>query len=244
MYRLFLFFLLITYSYSIITIKPIEPNSKQNIGFEFGASYKKQGGNTDKFEYMLSTKMTKYNGSNLVTFLIASYQYAEVNDITNTDVTYYHLRSIYALSSTNAIELYSQLESDKFKSLESRFLLGVGDRYRLDLSSNKLYFGLGAYSSKIKESGIEVYTQTRANLYISFGGKSERLSYTLSGYAQPNISEVSDIHIIEKFQLLYDISKSIAVSMNIKFKYDSMPPSTREKYDLKNIYAITYKYNN
>lgn len=243
MKKLLLLLSIYIYSFAIVTIAPAEPSDTKNYELDLGASYNQTIGNTDTLTYKGRVKATKFD-PNYVTFINLSYLYSEASSIKNKDEFFAHARFIYKLDDINALETFVQTEAYPFKAVELRSLLGFGDRLKFDLGDTKIFVGLGAYTSILKESNLSAVNENRLNSYISLNGVLENIEYTLIGYYQPNIVSFDDMHMISNLELGFKLNESLKLVFEVNANYDSKPASGKKNYDISQLYGIVYKFKN
>ena len=242
MKKLVLVLSLFVSSFAIVTIAPAEPSDEKEYDLVLKTFYNQTSGNTDTLTYKLSAKATRYH-KNYVTFINASYLYAEANSVKSKDEFYTHARFIYKLNELNALETFGQIEAYPFKAIELRSLVGAGDRLKFDFDTTKIFLGVGAYTSVVKEANENSINENRVNTYLSLTGEFDALGYALSGYYQPNIASFDDTHMIGNFELEFGINKQLKLTFEVSATYDSQPATGKKTYDLTQLYGIVYTYN-
>jgi putative salt-induced outer membrane protein YdiY len=228
---------------AIVSIKPIEVSGQEEVKSQLGASYSTKSGNSDVSTTSISLKNTFYNIDSANMILI-DYEYGKSNGSTNTDNTFMHLRHIRT-TSDKAInyEIFLQAQKDTFRSIESRYLMGIGSRYKVHLENDsKIFFGLGVFSTKLDEDNVKSNFES-LNSYISYNHKLDNgNTLTYNGYFQPRLDDANDYHISQKAQLSFDISRSMKLVVSLNHTYDSEPAVGINKSDLSTKTGISYKF--
>ena len=230
------------YSFAIVSIKPVEVDKQKDTVLALGLGYKQLSGNTQKQEINLDTMIQKHFDS-LVLYFNTTYDYAHANDIRNQNKTFTHLRGIYKLNTYNAVELFSQLQSNEFRSIQSRLLFGAGDRLRIKTKNSKFFLGLGAMFVNLKEKDTDSVDLIRANSYVSYSGNFKNIKINYILYYQPDITKFSDFQFNNSLQFIFTIDKQLSFNIDINNTYDSQPAQDKKRYNFAQKYGLTYKFN-
>lgn len=212
------------YVYAIDETESLRQRSQEkdrytNISFDISG----KGGNskTEDFELGLyhSIRSGKHFG-----FVMATREYATSFDVESANNSFAHIRYNYYYQEDESIEVFSQLNEDEFRSLESRKLFGLA--YRKELSKAQA-FGLGLFSEHedyMVNQQRQKFDQTRINAYWVYSEKLTKTSYIANTlYYQPNISEFSDFRAYNKLSLNTEITDSIYLTFSLLIEHDSKP---------------------
>lgn len=196
-----------------------DKESYTNISFDIAG----KGGNskTEDFELGLyhSMRHDKHFG-----FVMATREYATSFDVESANNSFAHIRYNYYYREDESIEVFSQLNEDEFRSLESRKLFGIA--YRKELSKAQA-FGLGVFSEHedymVNQQRLE-FEQTRINAYWVYAEKLTKTSYIANTlYYQPNVSEFSDFRAYNKLSLNTEVTENIYLTFSLLVEHDSKP---------------------
>jgi len=238
--KLIIFTLLIVHNLSaLVSISPVEIGKKAGLSFKIEAGFETKRGNTDKDNYQGSSRVTYDEAKEYVVWTEFSGEYGESNTVADTNKAFGHLRLIHSLGDNDNLryEIFSQLESDEFRLINSRLLGGIGLRYRLLNSEErgKGFFGLSIFHEDIeyKESSLNPQEENqRLNLYLSYSfklDKSAAFSYVL--YYQPKVDDFSDYIATNDLEVKVKLYKRLDLKLNVTYNIDSMPPIGVEKSD-------------
>jgi hypothetical protein len=230
-------------AFAIVSIKPIEITNIQEIKYEIGMSYSTKSGNSDVKSTALSLKSTQYD-IGYANMLVLDHEYGESSGTKNTDKTFAHIRHIRATDDERLnYELFVQAQKDTFRSIQSRYLTGVGVRYKVNLENDSsVFFGLGIFNTQLKEDNTTSSFES-INSYISYNqvfDSGAKLTY--NGYFQPRIDSLDDYQISQKAQLSFKITNAVSLTFNLNHTYDASPASGVEKSDLSTKTGLNYKF--
>ena len=202
-------------------------DSYTNISFDLAG----KGGNskTEDFELGLYHSIRKGNHFG---FVMATREYATSFDVESANNSFAHIRYNYYYQEDESIEVFSQLNEDEFRSLESRKLFGLA--YRKELSKAQA-FGLGLFSEHedyMVNNQRQKFDQTRVNAYWVYSEQLTKTSYIANTlYYQPNISELSDFRAYNKLSLNTEVTENIYLTFSLLVEHDSKPVLDVKKTD-------------
>lgn len=246
----FLLFLLtlVSLSYGVVSIAPVEIGKQPGFSGELEASFETTRGNTEKDEYKGALNLKYDNNTSYVTWAEFNANYAEASGVKNSNKTYAHLRYIHTFVDKRTInwESFLQSETNEFTKINERFLAGGGLRFHLlDASLGNAYIGTGAFYEHIDYS-----TQTdrsednlRLNLYISYDKDlTEDSQFALVGYYQPRVDAIDDYIVSSAAQLKVRVYEKLFLSFKVNYNYDSKPAVGVKKEDFSQLTSLIYKF--
>ena len=226
-------------------VGPAQPGLSANIDLSISG----KRGNTDKDEYSLGTRIQ--STSEMVTdFIVASYDYGEASDITNTNKIFTHARHVKQFQPRRAWEVFAQAEENEFARLSFRGLLGVGLRFTLAETPERigLYLGTGAFWSREtldRQTGLSDYgTESfgRANLYLVYKHRlNNQLSLVSTTYYQPRLSDSADFRALEQAGLAVKMTDNLSLKLSLDIAHDSRPQSI-DKTDSSYNTSLSYQF--
>ncbi len=207
-------------------------------------------GNTDKDEYGIDARIQN-NIDKMTNFVVASYDYGEASNVTNTNKTFIHARHVRQFQPRRAWEAFIQAEENEFSRLSFRGLIGAGLRLTLAETQEQLglYFGAGAFWSRetldqrtgLTDHGTESFG--RANLYLVYKHKlNKQLSLVSTTYYQPRLSESSDFRGLEQAGLAVKMTNSLSIKLSLDIAHDSHPPQSIDKTDSSYNTRLSYQF--
>lgn len=249
MQRYLLLFLLFFHPlYAVVEIAPNEVGLRPGIAGEIGGSVTNKRGNTDKNEYHAHALLSYDNNRTYVTWVDASYTYAEANGIENENNTFIHFRFVHTLDHPDwNIEFFAQDQEDQFKDIAQRLLGGGGLRWRF-LSSERFgraYLGLGAYAEHIRyTTGADPDEHSgRINSYATYTKKfGEDARITYAGYYQPKTDSLQDFYLTQSVALKINIFLQLYLQVQVDYDYDSRPAVGIKKEDLSQQTSLIWQF--
>jgi hypothetical protein len=205
-------------------------------------------GESDEFTLGTSINLIKYFDRNeLIT--IMSRDYAEVDDVVDTDETFIHLRYLYRYSEKWGQEIFTQYQQDKFSYLVKRSLVGAGIRYSLTQATDKQsanHFGIGLfYEDEEYINSINVADQhsVRFNMYWAYSNKlSNNIKYISTLYLQPKTTDLADQKGIWQNSVTINISSTIDLSFNWDVEHDTVTPTNRNNTETSYDSVLVYNF--
>ena len=206
----------------------------------FDLSGKSGNSETENFAFGVyhSERKDKHFG-----FVMASREYAKSNEIKSADSSFLHGRYNYYYEQNKAVEVFTQLNTDEFKSLESRKLVGVALRKEL---SEKNTLGIGAFKEweEYDVNGQELdFDQTRLSLYwVASFPISEHAELSNTLYYQPNISEFADWRAYNRLSVKSKLTEKLSLKFGLLVEHDSRPVLDVEETDISYQAGFTYEF--
>jgi hypothetical protein len=203
-------------------------------------------GESDKLALGTSIKLIKYyENDELMT--IISRDYAEVDDVVNTDESFIHLRYLHKYSNNWGQELFTQYQENRFSFLAKRSLIGAGTRYTLTQDEDRQsanHFGMGLFyedEGYINSINVADEHTIRFNIYWALKKNlANNIKYTSTLYLQPKISRLTDQKGIWQNAVTISVTSTINLSFSWDIEHDTATPTnnnnTETSYDSVLIY--------
>ncbi|MEM7483055.1 MAG: DUF481 domain-containing protein [Acidobacteriota bacterium] len=184
-------------------------------------------------------------------FLVAEGDYAEESGERSEYRSFAHLRWVERRSPKLAHEVFLQNEFNEFQRLDSRYLLGFGERITLlRKPSREVFLGLGlmgeAERLDVPDVGPDERTSefVRASTYLAaqmkLGSKGATVVNTL--YYQPRVDRWDDFRILEELDLRVPLAEHLELSLAIVVQHDSEAPEDVEEWDLSVTNALRVRF--
>lgn len=249
-YIVLLLFAFTNLLYAVVSIAPVEIGEKKGFSFKVETGLESKRGNTDKDNYMLSSRVIYDESKSYVSWVEFLGEYGESNSREDTNKYFSHIRFIHALTDDDNLryELFSQHENDKFRKIKSRLLGGLGLRYRFikDEKKSKGYFGLSVFNEEIiyNNSAVDpLENNTRLNSYLSYSSKfSKESQFSCSIYFQPKADDFSDYINTNDLELKFKLLKEIFLKVYVTYTTDSKPPIGVKKYDFTQNTSFVFEF--
>jgi hypothetical protein len=181
-------------------------------------------------------------------FLAASADYAHLGGETSVKKSFVHLRHNYELASRLWWEEFVQLETDRFRRIELRGLLGTGPRVAVISSEPvELYYGT-AYMieyTRVNEGsdGGARTLRHRWNNYVALTYRPDpRISLSTITYYQPRFDEPSDAHVLNVTGLEFKVTTLLQTRLDATTRYESVTPAGVKSSDLELKSSLELKF--
>ncbi|HUH04334.1 MAG TPA: DUF481 domain-containing protein [Kofleriaceae bacterium] len=164
--------------------------------------------------------------------------------------TFAHLRYRRDLRPRLQLEGFAQHELDRIRRLASRALVGAGPRLLL-IDRGKLEVALGvAYMLELEQLREDMEPdagqrdlQHRASSYAAIRYEiDDRLQAVQTAYAQPRLTNATDVRLLSESQLVVKIAPTLAFTTSFVIAYDAAPPEAIEKLDTALKSSITINF--
>lgn len=208
--------------------------------FKLGLS--DQNGNIDRQRYKLSS-LNLYRKTKNSWISVADYQYGESFEVEDTREGKAHLRYTRRLSDILATEIYTQVEFNDFKKLNSRTLFGFGPRFVKSFQDLSFSLGVGAFYEMEELAKTDDLENWRGNFYSSILWKyDEVLSVNTTVYYQPKMDEWEDYRVQLNFGLETVFAKRFFQEFTYSLSKDTRPPTQVAKSDSSLLAEVGMRY--
>lgn len=162
-------------------------------------------------------------------YLAASGNFAKLGGVVSIANWFAHVRHDYELESRISWEEFAQLESDRFRRITWRELLGTGPRFQVVKEQDVDVFLATAYMYEYTtlsgSAGPESGGVHRSSSYVAISLRAHpKIVVTSVTYAQPRIDAPSDLRVLSVLDADFEVTKRLHSRMSAKYRYDSMPP--------------------
>lgn len=220
-----------------------EPFRQQVAAHGFGgrirASVASYAGNTRGVIFG-SAGIMGVNGKRHFAFITLSGDYARLNDVESVAKWFGHVRHDYQLNGFLWWEEYAQIESDRFRRVRLRELVGTGPRVGLVQSEAfQLFFGT---SYMLEHTRLDTAVTDapgqglahRSSNYISATLRAhERIVLSSVTYVQPRFDEPKDATVLSVNSAEFVVTPMLHSRMDVTYRYDSITPADVRKSDLE-----------
>jgi hypothetical protein len=195
--------------------------------------------------------MIGYREARHLVYLSASSNYSRSGGEARVANAFAHFRYNYVLSPRLAAEAFTQVESDQFRRLRLRSLVGFGPRFTLvEGEGGALYYGvsymyvhttLGASVADTPVRPADVHRfNNYAALLVVLDPERAALGNTL--YFQPRFDDLRDIQLLDVLSLDVKIAGRISASMQATLRYEAPVPPPIKRVDLavKNLIGVAF----
>lgn len=226
--------------------RPDESGVSGNLDFKFG--YRQ--GNVNLVDVGLKARISYLRGRHLVLLLTDSRFAAQsklkaggsLGELSTEDARYvnrhmahgrYNVRMIRWMAS----ELFSQIETDEFLLLRTRFIVGAGPRFVLhERKDFGAYLGT-AYLAEYERLDPDTFVSQptgrgrtnwwhRWSSYLSLRFlATDRLTLASTTYVQPRFDDPADLRILSDSSIDVSLVPRLSLKWGLSIRYDSQPPT-------------------
>ena len=245
-YILIFYVLLFNSIFAVVHIDSFNKQSDLGLNQQLSFNLDVLDGNNDYLSFKPDYRLNYVFSSDRYTqlFLIATMHYAKKKDITIQDKSFYHLRFIRYVSDTFRYDLFLQEQSNIFKLLKHRFLVGgsVGrNGIHSTIFSHSINMGLMYELEEL--STLETSQLIRLTHFQQFYipiTKSLNL-YTIF-YYQPDIVSFNDYRILLENRFVFKLTNRLKYSLIFDFDYDSVVEDSLSSYDMAIKQFISFQF--
>jgi len=227
------------------------PGFQANIGFNLGL----EKGNSDYLSTEANLRFD-YNMLKSTIFLVGNMDYKDANGEKVKNKGFIHLRGIHKLKGAFNAEAFGQTEYNEFIDLNKRILLGVGLRINAlnmplntdSTSSIRIRVGVGAMHEneeyQLPDNNARLtLNHIRLTNYLSFDWQLNKgISWSGVCYYQPSAKDFNDHRLLADSELEILLIKRLYFRIIVHYKYNSIPITKNEKYDLELKNGIRYQF--
>ncbi len=187
-----------------------------------------------------SSALVGVAGGPHLAYFAASGDYSRVNQTTLVAKSFAHLRYNYQLSHPLWAEAFTQIETDRFRRIRDRELLGAGPRFGVVQSDQVgLFYGTAAMLERTILNADIVGSDTRQTVvrwsnYVAFRyDPDDRVQLTNTTYIQPRFDRFRDYHVLSQLALGFTIARHLGSSILATLRYESVVPDGVKRADLE-----------
>jgi hypothetical protein len=182
-------------------------------------------------------------------FATASADYARLGGETSVKKSFAHLRHNYELTEFMWWEEFAQVESDRFRRIQFRGLVGTGPRFQLLKQKEWLELFVGTsymleYTQVDANADItEPSAVHRMNNYVAIMARpDDRIVLSTVLYYQPRFDEISDAHVLNVTSAEFKVTELLQTRMDATTRYESVVPTGVKRADLEFKSSLELKF--
>ncbi|RYZ02355.1 MAG: DUF481 domain-containing protein [Myxococcales bacterium] len=221
-----------------VNVEPLRQQLKEDgWGGRLQASVATYAGNTEGV-ILGSAAFFGARGLRNVVYTTLSGDYARLNGTVSVAKWFAHARHNYELSDMLWWEVYGQLESDRFRRVAVRELVGTGPRVGLlQTDAVELFYGV-SYMYEHQDYSTEELdadrTAHRISNYLAVTVKAqERIVLSNVTYAQPRLTRFKDVDLLSVSSADFTVTKRLHSRLDAVVRYSSVVPSDIERFDVE-----------
>jgi len=217
---------------------------------KLGGSITTYNGNTQGTELGGSALLGYREGHELV-YVSTNSNYASFGGDVSVANTFVHFRYNHTVTPLVTAEAFAQGESDRFRRLRLRTLVGIGPRFTLVESDDLvLYYGVSymfehtTLGESVSDAPVRPADVHRMNNYaaLAFVLDPGRAVLANTLYVQPRFDDLGDIRMLDVLGLDVTITGMLTASLQATLRYESPVPESLKRADLmvKNMLGVTF----
>lgn len=217
---------------------------------KLGGSITTYNGNTRGTE-LGGAALIGYRQERHLAYLNTSANYSNMGGDVRVANAFLHFRYNYVFSELVAGELFAQSESDRFRRLRLRSLVGIGPRLSIVQGETvSLFYGLAymfehtTLGDSLADRRVRPDDVHRINNYaallVVLDPERAQLANTI--YLQPRADDLRDMRLLDVLSLEVSITGRISASLQGTLRYESPVPRPLKRADLmvKNMLGLTF----
>ena len=179
--------------------------------------------------------------------LVANYAKAESNDLETEDNQFAHLRYVHKFADGQGVEVFAQIQRNRFQKLASRQLFGGGYRWDRSISGGpRRLFGVGLFHEQEELVTLaEKEKIWRGNLYATFNvplDLARGSSLNFSAYVQPEIENFADLRSIAVAKFVVQLTDRLSIDFTLAYDHDSKPALDVDAQNFRYSSGPTYTF--
>ena len=239
---LWLFLLIIVHTLSYGQLVNIENQRVQSDSVRIvtiiDLQYNYQNNNNEELSLVNFSATHQYKTKNLKNYFLLlgniDYSLANGEELSNSGLI--HFRYNRKLNKKIRLEAFTQYQYNRILGVESRNLIGIGPRYKIN-KSEKTVFYIGSLLMQEFEKASDntktmSYQRLSNYLSLSIKNKAKTLEFTAVVYYQPNINLWKDYRISSQASLAFNITSKVQFVNSINYGYDSCAPTNVSKKNI------------
>lgn len=190
------------------------------------------------------------SGTRDLWYLSGSADYERANRATTIAKAFAHTRYNHLLFEPIWGELFAQLETDRFRRVSLRALLGSGARFEFGTAEKwSLVYG-GSYLLELTRRSDNVSVDERRavyhrfNNYVSFTFHAhERITLSESAYYQPRFDDFGDFWFLSAFVGRFEVTDRLATVFDFVVRRESEAPPGVKTTDAELVSSIALTFD-
>lgn len=239
---LLLFMLIIVHALSFGQLVNIENQRVQSDSVRtitlIDLMYNYQNNNNEELSMVNFSATHQYKTKNLKDYFLLlgniDYWLANREELSNSGLI--HFRYNRKLNKKLRIEAFTQYQYNKILGIESRSLIGVGPRYKINKSDKTVFYVGSLLMQEFEKASDNLNTLSyqRLSNYLSLSVKNsaKTIEFTSVVYYQPNINLWEDYRLSSQASLAFNITSKLQFVNSINYGYDSFAPTNVNKKNI------------
>lgn len=239
---LLLFMLIIVHTLSYGQLVNIENQRVQSDSLKtitvLDLQYNYQNNNNEELSLVNFSGIYQHKTKNLKNYflLLGNIDYSLANGKQLSNSGLIHFRYNKKLNKKLRIEAFTQYQYNKILGIESRNLIGIGPRYKINKSEKTVFYIGSLFMQEFEKTSDDTktmsYQRLSSYLSLSIKNKSNTLEFASVVYYQPNINFWEDYRLSSQTSLAFNITSKLQFVNSINYGYDSYAPTNVSKKNI------------
>lgn len=239
---LWLFSLIIVHTLSYGQLVNIENQRVQSDSLRtvtiIDLQYNYQNNNDEELSLVNFSGIYQHKTKNLKNYflLLGNIDYSLANGEQLSNSGLIHFRYNRKLNKKLRIEAFTQYQYNKILGVESRNLIGIGPRYKINKSDRTVFYIGSLLMQEFEKTSDDTNTMSyqRLSNYLSLSVKNtaKTIEFTAVVYYQPNINLWKDYRLSSQASLAFSITSKVQFVNSINYGYDSFAPTNVNKKNI------------
>jgi hypothetical protein len=232
-----------------VNVEPLRQQvAQRGVGARLRASATTLAGNTSGVIFG-SSALAGFHSQRNVAYLVLTGDYTRLNGVVSVAKWFAHARHNYELRRWLWWEEYAQLESDRFRRVNVRKLVGTGPRLGIIQSEPvELFYGISylyeqtTFETADREPSGEGSAHRLSNYLALTLRVHERISLSSVTYIQPRFDEPLDLRVLSVSGADFHVTPLLHSLVDVSVRYDSETPSDvrGEDVELKSTLELVF----
>lgn len=206
---------------------------------DLGASWARDYGNTDVTDASFHG-VGRFKHQDHLLLAIFKRAYGSKDGESYKDSHFEHLRYRLNMDPFYDLELFGQVDHDRFRGYQWRKLYGLGPRFKIFTEPDlEFYLGIAymremeTYTPAATIAGESQKNVHRASIFLSFLKRlDDRLGFHVTSYYQPSLEDSKDRRLSLETGLKVNLVGSLDLTLSAQVSHDSDPPPGVERMDV------------
>ncbi len=200
--------------------------------------YNYQNNNNEELSLINFSVTHQYKTKNLKNYFLfignIDYSLANGEELSNSGLI--HLRYNRKLNKKFRLEAFIQCQYNKILGIESRNLIGIGPRYKINKSTKTVFYVGSILMQEFERTteNIKIISYQRLSNYLSLSIKNSAKTLELTSliYFQPNINHWADYRLSSQTAIGFNINSKLQFINSLNYGFDSYPPTNISKKNI------------
>jgi hypothetical protein len=239
---LWLFSLIIVHSLSYGQLVNIENQRIQSDSVKtitvLDLQYNYQNNNNEELSLVNFSGIYQHKTKDLKNYflLLGNIDYSLANGEQLSNSGLIHFRYNRKLNKKLRIEAFTQYQYNKILGIESRNLIGIGPRFKLNKSEKTVFYIGSLVMQEFEKTSDDTkkmsYQRLSSYLSLSIKNKANTLEFASVVYYQPNINLWKDYRLSSQTSLAFNITSKLQFVNSLNYGYDSYAPTNVSKKNI------------